>query len=134
MRHRLLRNIFGDIVKASRLAKIVLLIPFIVLLIDAEIFIYAWTHSEKTVLLFSGFVLLLSVLEIVVVVGEIHEHLSETRRRELIEERVRAIAEGMENPTVRAVIDAFLKEYPREFKMSEIYHVTCDLMCELQKE
>ena len=47
MRHRLVRNIFTEIFKASRLEKIVLIITFIVLIVDGEIFYYAWVKMKK---------------------------------------------------------------------------------------
>ena len=65
MRHRLIRHLVSDIFKASKLEKIVLIIPFIVLIVDTEIFYYAWIKDEKTILIAAAFVLFLSVLEIV---------------------------------------------------------------------
>jgi membrane protein YdbS with pleckstrin-like domain len=81
MRHRFTRNLFSEILKASKLEKIVLIIPFIVLLFDAEIFHYAWVNNEKNILIASGFVFLLSILEIIVVAKEIHEHLYQRNKK-----------------------------------------------------
>ena len=81
MRHRFARGLLSEILTASRIIKIALLLPFIVLLIDAEIFYYSWTNKEKTILIASGFVLFLSILEIFAVLKEIHEHINNGKQR-----------------------------------------------------
>lgn len=40
MRHRFIRTLFGEIFKATKIEKIVLLLPFLVLIFDAEIFYF----------------------------------------------------------------------------------------------
>ena len=134
MRHRIVRTIFAEISKATWIEKIVLIIPFIVLLIDAEIFYYAWTHKEITILIASGFVLCLSLLEIIAVVSEIHGHITSNRKREIIEVRIMKITKRMRKPTVRKIMDAFMDKYPNEYNMSEVYPIVCDLMSELSKD
>jgi len=134
MRHRFARNLLGEILTASRMIKIALLIPFIVLLFDAEIFYYSWTNQEKTILIASGFVLFLSILEIFAVIKEIHEHVSKIKRQEVLEQRLRKITEGIENPTVRKIVDEFMTKYPKEYNIREVYHIACSLMDELKKK
>ena len=132
MRHRFIRSLFGEVLTAGRLAQIVLLIPFIVLLLDAEIFYYAWNHNEEIVLIASGFVLLLSILEIIVVFGEIHQKLSIIKRRDILEERLTKIANNITKPTVKKLMNEYVKQFPNEEKFGEVYRVACDLMCELR--
>jgi len=129
----LIRSVFRELFGASRLEKVVLFIPFIVLIIDADIFYYAWRHGEQSILTASAFVLILSILEILAVVEELHKHLSITRRREQLEEKLRGIVEEMDRPTVRKVMDAFMKKYPDEYRVSEVYHAACDMLVELRK-
>ena len=112
MRHRFIRNLFTEMLKASRLEKLVLIIPFIVLIFDAEIFYFAWKNKEENILIASSFVLFLSILEILAVMKEIHEHVNRLRRREILEEKLRKIMKTMEKPTVRKVVDKFMASYP----------------------
>lgn len=134
MRHRFIRNLFAEMLKASRLEKLVLIIPFIVLIFDAEIFYFAWKNKEENILIASSFVLFLSILEILAVMKEIHEHVNRLRRREILEEKLRKIMKTMEKPTVRKVVDKFMASYPDEYSIKEVYHVTCNLIDELRKE
>lgn len=134
MRHRFARNLLGEILTASRMKKIALIIPFIVLLFDAEIFYYSWTNQEKTILIASGFVLFLSILEIVAVIKEIHEHITRVKRFEILERRLKKIAEEIERPTVRKIVDKFMAKYPKEYTISEVYHAACILMDNLKNK
>ncbi|HDN96131.1 MAG TPA: hypothetical protein ENG71_03605 [Thermoplasmatales archaeon] len=130
MRHRLIRGVFSELLKASKIEKIVLILPFIVLILDADIFYFAWKNNEKNILIASGFVLLLSVLEIFAALKEIHEHVYALRRKEILEKRLRKIMKRIERPTVRKIVDKFMAEYPKEFDISEVYHVACGLIDE----
>ncbi len=130
MRHRFIRTLFGEIFKATRIEKIVLLLPFLVLIFDAEIFYFALLHKEKNIMIASAFVLFLSVLEIIAVFGEIHERISGIRRKEILMEKLRQIAENMKKPTVRKIMDTFMEKYGEEYSVNEVYHATCDLLSE----
>ena len=134
MRHRFVRTLFQEILKASRIEKIVLIIPFIVLLLDAEIFYFAWVNGEKRILLASAFVLILSILEIFAVIEEIHSHLTKIMRREFLEEKIREIAKEIERPTVRKIVDKFMASHPRKYSVDEVYEVACDVLYELRNQ
>ena len=134
MRHRFVRNLFKEVLTASRVIKIAFIMPFIVLLLDAEIFYYAWTHHEKVILITSGFVFILSILEIFAVAKEIHEYLSSIKNRELIMERLRKMARKMEKPTVRNLMDEFMKKYGGEHGVDEVYAAACEVMIELRNK
>ncbi|MCD6474312.1 MAG: hypothetical protein J7K47_05360, partial [Thermoplasmata archaeon] len=82
MRHRFARGLLNEILKATRLEKLTLLLPFIVAIIDAEIFYYSITRKEELIIMFSGFVLFLSVLEIIAVLEEIKMYVERARRKE----------------------------------------------------
>ena len=54
--------------------------------------------NEKTILIAAGFVLFLSLLEILAVISEIHGHLYKIKKRELIEIWLMKIANKLEKP------------------------------------
>lgn len=129
MRHRLIRSIGREMLSATRLEKIVLILPFIVLLIDAEICYYSFVHKELTILVASSFVLVLSVLEIIAVLREIHARFMEVWKREEIEKRIEDIIKEFEDtPTVREVIERFCSTSPGEYSPSHLYHIVCDIL------
>lgn len=129
MRHRLIRSIGKEMLSATRLEKIALLLPFIVLLIDTEIFYYSFVHKETTIVIASSFVLILSVLEIVAVLREIHTHVFEVRKKDEIEKRIEdIIKEFEEEPTVKEVIEKFCEASPEDYPRSYLYHIVCNVL------
>ncbi len=134
MRHRFIRSFMGEIFKASKLEKIVLIIPFIVLIIDLEIFIFAWQKKEFYIFINASFVLFLSILEIIAVVKEINEHISSVRNREIIMESLRRMAKKMERPTVRKLMDEFIKKHRKDYGVDEVYAAACEVMSEMRKK
>jgi len=56
------------------------------------------------------------------------------RRKEILIEKIREIAENMEKPTVRKVMDIFIKKYGEEYSVSEVYHATCNLLSEFSNK
>jgi len=134
MRHRFIRSFMGEIFKASKLEKIVLIIPFIVLIIDLEIFIFAWQKKEFYIFINASFVLFLSILEIIAVVKEINEHISSVRNREIIMESLRRMAKKMERPTVRKLMDEFIRKHREDYGVDEVYAAACEVMSEMRKK
>ncbi|MCD6573788.1 MAG: hypothetical protein J7K95_06815 [Thermoplasmata archaeon] len=132
MRHRFVRGLLNEILKATRLEKITLLLPFIVALIDAEIFYYSLKRREELLIIFSAFVLFLSILEIIAVLEEIRMFVERAIRRDEIEEKMMKLAKKLENPTVKKLIDEFMKKY-REYSSQEVYPIACRIIDLLKK-
>lgn len=132
MRHRFARGLIKEILVATRLEKITLLLPFIVALIDAEIFYYSLKRREELLIIFSAFVLFLSILEIIAVLEEIRMFVERAIRREEIEEKMMKLAKKLENPTVKKLIDEFMKKY-REYSSQEVYPIACRIIDLLKK-
>jgi len=133
VRHRLTRGILKELLKTTRLEKITLLLPFIVAIIDAEIFYYSLKRGEEMIIIFSAFVLFLSVLEIIAVIEEIKIFIERARRREKIEEMIFEIAKKMERPTVKKIIDKFMEEN-KGYSYQEIYPIVCHVIELLKKD
>lgn len=129
MRHRLVRQICRELVTTTKWERVVLFIPFVVLLIDADIFYYAWTHHKFTLIFLSSIVLILSSVEIVAVIKEIHEHISYAQKYSTIEKRVvEAVKEFPTKPTVGQVTAALSDNDPEEFSRFEVYPVVCEVL------
>ena len=133
MRHRFTRGLIGEILKATKLEKLSLILPFIVLIIDAEIFYYSLKRGEEMIIIFSSFVLFLSVVEIITVMGEIGLYMEKARRNEEIEKHLIEIAKKTDNPTVKKIIDEFMNKY-EGYSYQEVYPIACRIVDLLKKE
>ncbi|MCD6171047.1 MAG: hypothetical protein J7J36_01310 [Thermoplasmata archaeon] len=132
MRHRFIREWAKDFIKANVIEKLILLLPFIVLIIDAEIFYYSLTRGEETIIIASSFVLLLSIMEIIAVSKEIVSYINKTKREADIEKEIIKIIEEMDNPNVKKVVNKFM-EMNKGYSMQEVYPVACKIIDALKK-
>ncbi len=112
MRHRYCRKFLEELGSATRWEKIVLIIPFIVLLADAEIFYYSIIHHDELIILASGFVLFLSIIEIIAALKEIHVYVSSSVRQTGLEEIIREIIQEMGDPLVKEVVKKYGNAIP----------------------
>ncbi len=131
MRHRRCRTLLSELGSATRWEKIVLLIPFVVLLVDAEIFYYSLLHHEEIIILASGFVLFLSIIEIIAALKDIHVYVSSSVRQTGLEEIIRETIQEMGDPLVKEVVEKVRQRYPDEgYGRDEIYHLVCKMLDE----
>ena len=129
MRHRLVRQICRELVTTTKWERVVLFIPFMVLVIDADIFYYAWTHHKITLILLSSIVLILSSVEIIAVIKEIHERISYAQKYSSIEKRVlETVKKFAGKPTVGQVMATMADQDGKEFSRFELYPVVCEVL------
>jgi hypothetical protein len=126
----LARRLFKEFTTATKWEKLVLIIPFIVLFIDADIFYYAWSRHMASLLLLSSFVLVFSVIEIFAALQEIREHIASARKHSDLEARViYTIGQFPVRPTVGQVIEKMLCDNPPDdIGRYELYPVVCDVL------
>jgi hypothetical protein len=135
MRHRLFRRVCQELVTTTKWERIVLFVPFVVLIIDADIFYYAWTHHKITLILLSSIVLILSSVEIIAVIKEIHEHIQYTQRYSTIEKMIlNAVKKIPGKPTVGQVMVTLSNDASGEFSLFEIYPVVCEVLNSLYRD
>jgi hypothetical protein len=133
VRHRFARAFITNVLRATRAEKIALILPFIVLLFDLEIFYYSLMEKAVNIMIASSFVLFLSILEIVAVIEEIYAYVGKMRRRELIEDDVLDAIKSIENPTVREVIE-YIMDKDNDYTFQELYPVVCKIIEVIKKE
>ena len=136
MRHRLARRLFREFTTATKWEKLVLIIPFIVLFIDADIFYYAWSRHMVSLLILSSFVLVFSVIEIFAALQEIREHIASARKCSELEKRViDAIGNFPMRPTAGQVIEKMLRDNPHDdIGRYDLYPVVCKVLSTLSLE
>lgn len=77
----------------------------------------------------SSFVLVLSFLEIVAVLREIHSHVSEVKKKDEVEKKIEEIIEKFEGkPTVKKIIEQFCETAKAEYPRSYLYQIVCDVL------
>ena len=131
MRHRFFRGRIKEIFSATIIEKLAIIIPFLVMLWDIEIFYYSLVNREEYIFIFSIFVLILSSIEIIVVMEEIHKNFSEIKKKKELREIVKKIVDETEEKNVKKIVSKVIKKNP-EYSMADIYHVVCEILNEEQ--
>jgi len=127
-RYSKLRKFLTEIAGSPSIEKISLILPFIILGIDIHILQYSLFRKDFEIVLPATILLALSIIEIIVVIDEIHV----TARKMNMERELTIRLEKFifDNPklNVKEVVNKFMEKHP-EYKdlRKDIYHITCQI-------
>ena len=127
-RYSKLRKFLTEIAGSPLVEKISLILPFIILGIDIHILQYSLFRKDFEIVLPATILLALSIVEIIVVIDEIHV----TARKMNMERELTIKLEKFifDNPklNVKEVVNKFMEKHP-EYKdlRKDIYHITCQI-------
>ena len=127
-RYSRLRKFLTEIAGSPLIEKISLILPFIILGIDIHILQYSLFRKDFEIVLPATILLALSIVEIIVVIDEIHV----TARKMNMERELTIKLEKFifDNPklNVKEIVNKFVEKHP-EYKdlRKDIYHITCQI-------
>ncbi|HEC72116.1 MAG TPA: hypothetical protein ENI36_00765 [Thermoplasmatales archaeon] len=127
-RYSKLRKFLTEIAGSPLVEKISLILPFIILGIDIHILQYSLFRKDFEIVLPATILLALSIVEIIVVIDEIHV----TARKMNMERELTIKLEKFifDNPklNVKEIVNKFVEKHP-EYKdlRKDIYHITCQI-------
>ena len=128
VRYSKLRKFLTEIAGSPVVEKISLILPFIILGIDIHILQYSLFRKDFEIILPATILLALSIVEIIVVIDEIHV----TARKMNMERELTIKLEKFifDNPklNVKEIVNKFVEKHP-EYKdlRKDIYHITCQI-------
>jgi len=128
VRYSKLRKFLTEIAGSPVVEKISLILPFIILGIDVHILQYSLFRKDFEIVLPATILLALSIIEIIVVIDEIHV----TARKMNMERELTIKLEKFifDNPklNVKEIVNKFVEKHP-EYKdlRKDIYHITCQI-------
>lgn len=129
-----LRNYINEITTSPTIEKITFIPPFVVLIVELILIRHAILIKEAYVIVLTIILLILSVIEIILVFSEIHEHYQHSNFDRILTIRLDDFILESKNRNVKEIIDEFLEKNPQYSKnRDEIYHVACEIM-ETHKE
>lgn len=125
-----LRSFIREIAESPRIEKISLVLPFFVISIDILLIEHAIRINESYIILFTSLLFILSVLEVGVVIREIHGHYQQSSFERLLTIKLDDfILERKKQTNVKMLVEAFLEENPNyESFRNEAYHITCQII------
>ena len=125
-----LRNFIKEFSQSPRTEKVSFILPFFVIIIDIILIEHALRINEPYIIAFTTILFLLSVIEVGVVIREIHEHYQYSSFERLLTIKLDDfILEQKIQNNVKFIVEEFMKENPNyESFRNEVYHITCQIM------
>ena len=130
-----LRSFIQELAESPLIEKISFILPFFVIVVDIILMEHAIRINEHYIITFTTILFFLSLVEIVVVIREIHEH----RQLSVFEQKLTIKLDDFiiqrKKKNVKETVQEFINKYP-EYKnhRTEVYHITCDIMETHRKE
>jgi len=129
-----LRNFIRKYSESPRTEKISFIPPFLILALEIILIIHALTLHETYVVILTTILLIISIIEILLVGREIHEHYMSSTFDRILTIRLDDFVLQRKEKNVKKIVEDFIdihSEYKN--KRNEIYHITCQIM-ETHKE
>jgi hypothetical protein len=124
-----IRNCVNEIAVSPTIEKIMFIPPFLVLIVEIILIRHAILIEEAYVIILTVILLILSVIEIILVFGEIHKHYKQNNFDRILTIRLDDFILESKKKNIKEIIDKFLEKNPKyEKNRDDVYHITCEIM------
>lgn len=129
-----LRTFIREFHESPRTEKISFIPPFIIVAIEIILLTHAILSNNPFVIQLTGILVIISVVEIILVIIEIHNHYSLINREKILTIKLDDYITSSHEKNVRIIVENFIEEHP-EYKKSrgDIYRTSCQIL-ETHKE
>jgi len=123
------RNFIREFAESAMIEKFSFILPFFVIVIDIILIEHAVRIREPYIIVLTSILFLLSLIEIIVVLDEIHKHYQESSFERVLTIRLDDFIIKRKNKNVKILVEEFIKLYPTyKNHRNEIYHIACQIM------
>jgi len=130
-----IRRYCREIADSPRVEKIAFVPPFAILTAELILLYHALNFGEGFVILLTLFLLILSLIELFLILREIHEHRKQTNFERELAIRLDDFIIERHMDNVSNIVKDFLNEFEEyRGKRTMIYHIACQIMQTHKKE
>jgi hypothetical protein len=130
-----IRRYCREIADSPRVEKIAFIPPFAILTAELILLYHALNFGEGFVILLTLFLLMLSLIELFLILREIHEHRKQTNFERELAIRLDDFIIERHMDNVSNIVKDFLNEFEEyRGKRTMIYHIACQIMQTHKKE
>jgi hypothetical protein len=124
-----IRQYLQEIAESPKVEKIAFIPPVVILITEIILIIHAIELNEIYVIILTGFLLIVSIIEIILIGKEIHAHRSQTTFERELAIRLDDFIIERHMHNVSKIVEDFLREYEEyQGNQSTIYHIACQIM------
>jgi len=124
-----LRTFIREYKESPRLEKASFIPPFLILALEVILIVHAVILQEIYVIILTSFLLVISLIEIILVSLEIHEHYTRINFDKILTIRLDDFITESKEKNVRKIVTDFIEKYPAyQINRNEIYHTTCQVL------
>jgi hypothetical protein len=129
-----LRSFIKEYNESPRVEKLSFVVPFLILTLEIILLTHAIFVEETIVIILTSILLLISLVEIILVTGEMHAQYLKSNFDKILTIRLDDfVIEGKEK-NVKKIVTDFIEKHPEYYThRNEIYHTTCQIL-ETHKE
>jgi hypothetical protein len=130
-----LRTFISEYKESPRLEKASFIPPFLILALEVILIIHAISVREIYVIIITSILLVISLIEIILVSLEIHEHYKRINFDKILTIRLDDYILEKKEKNVKKIVSEFIDKYPNyNLNRNEIYHTTCQILETHKKE
>ena len=134
VRYGKLINVIKEVAESPTIEKASFILPFIVIIIDIILIEHAIRINEHYIIALTTLMFFLSLIEIIIVTREIHEHYQKTNYERILTIKLDDFILKQKQKNVKILVEEFLNQNPHYTKKrSTVYHLTCQIL-ETHKE
>ena len=130
-RSRRLRTFIREYEESPRFEKLSFIPPFIILIVEGILLIHAITINVPDIMVVELTLILLaiSIVEMILVLGEIHRHYKQNNFDKILTIRLDDFITDKKEINVKKIVTDFIEIRP-EYKRyrNEVYHTTCQIL------
>jgi hypothetical protein len=124
-----LRTYIKEFTESPRLEKISFIPPFLVLIVEIILLEHALSINEGYIIALTTVLLILSVIEILFVGEEIHDHYRRTNFDRILTIRLDDFIIERKKKNVKHLVEEFVEIHPNyRSQRNKIYHIACQIM------
>ena len=129
-----LRTFIREYNESPRTDKLSFIPPFLILVLEVILIIHALIINQIYVIILTATLVIISIIEMILVSLEIHEHYQSSNFDRLLTIRLNDFVIERKQENVKKIVENFIDLHPDyNAYRNEIYHITCQIM-ETHKE
>ncbi len=131
-----LRSFIREYRESPRFEKLSFILPFLILIVEGVLLAHALTIDVPDIMVveLTTILLVISLVEIIFVAGEIHDHYQRSNFNKILTIKLDDFILQSKKNNVKRIVEDFIELYPKyKNHRNEIYHTSCQIM-ETHKE